>query len=230
VGLTSTAIRTALGTRSCSRPTRFAVISAEKKIDAGRVAAHPGQASDKTHLDRVDADAEDDRIVVVADFGCWCSRIANRRRYNTHAAANEVSHKRWYLIVPTIKPVVLHISGVRSGVYQSARVGGSGARCPLLPFSERTAIVLIESWMRPRQHCSRTGRKMIRWHLAKPLGFSYRVVPWRCLNNHFAVVLASDPWQRPTLFLRHSTARGFKTAHQPTRAIAFRGLASSKKI
>jgi hypothetical protein len=33
----------------------------DEKIDAGRIAAGPGEARDKTILDRVTADAEDDR-------------------------------------------------------------------------------------------------------------------------------------------------------------------------
>src|SRR3984893_1578689 len=38
----------------------------DEKIDAGRVAARPSEAGDKTHLDRVCTDAETIGIVVVA--------------------------------------------------------------------------------------------------------------------------------------------------------------------
>ena len=52
-GLTSTAMRTALGARSCSSRSRSASHLLVKKVDAGRVAARPGEAGDETKLDRV---------------------------------------------------------------------------------------------------------------------------------------------------------------------------------
>jgi hypothetical protein len=41
----------------------------DEKIDAGRVAAGPGEARDKTKLDRVIADTEDDRDRRCCSFG-----------------------------------------------------------------------------------------------------------------------------------------------------------------
>ena len=56
VGLTSTATRVAPGTSSRTSSSRFATNSALKKIDSCQVAARPGEAGDKTKLDRVFAD------------------------------------------------------------------------------------------------------------------------------------------------------------------------------
>jgi hypothetical protein len=47
----------------------LAVTSRSKKIDAGHVAAWPGEAGDKTKLDRVFGDAEDDRDRRRCGFG-----------------------------------------------------------------------------------------------------------------------------------------------------------------
>src|SRR5262245_30620832 len=56
-GLTSTAIRTALGTNSCKSASRFASYSLEK-IDPCQVSARSRKAGDQTKLDRVFADTK----------------------------------------------------------------------------------------------------------------------------------------------------------------------------
>ena len=80
----------------------------EEKIDAGRVAAGLGKTGDKTHLDRVCADAEDDRNCRGRSFGRKRSRIAAGRGDNGHVAADEIGHERWQSIVLALQPVVLH--------------------------------------------------------------------------------------------------------------------------
>ena len=80
----------------------------DEKIDAGRVAARPGKAGDKTQLDRVFADAEDDRDRRGRSFGRKRSRIAAGRGDNGDATADEVGHERRQAIVLALQPVVLH--------------------------------------------------------------------------------------------------------------------------
>src|SRR5215211_3860687 len=104
-GLTSTAIRTALGTSSCSSPSRFATTSLTKKLMP--VALPPGNAGDQTKPDRVFADAEDDRDRRGRSFGRKGSRVAPGRGDNGHATAHEVGHERWQAIVLALQPVVL---------------------------------------------------------------------------------------------------------------------------
>src|SRR5262249_6032650 len=64
-------------------------------VDAGGVAARPGKAGDKTKLDRVFSDAEDNRDRRGRSFGCLGSKVAGRRGDNGDAPAHEVSHERW---------------------------------------------------------------------------------------------------------------------------------------
>src|SRR4029079_1704302 len=78
-----------------------------KKIDAGRVAAWPGKASDQTQLDRVFADAEDDWDRGSRSFGRLASKVAARRGDNGDATADEVGHERRQAVVLAVQPVVL---------------------------------------------------------------------------------------------------------------------------
>src|SRR5262245_5917210 len=93
-GLTSTAIRAALGTRSCSNCSRFVSNSLAKKIDPRQISARPGEAGDKTELDRVFADTKDDRDRRGRSFGHLSSVITRGRGDNGHATTHEVSHER----------------------------------------------------------------------------------------------------------------------------------------
>jgi hypothetical protein len=85
----------------------LAVTSCAKKIDACRVAAGPGEAGDKTKLDRVFADAEDDRDRRGRSFGCKRGKVAGWRGDNGHATTHEVSHEFRKAIELALQPVVL---------------------------------------------------------------------------------------------------------------------------
>jgi len=70
-----------------------------EEIGTGRVAARPGEAGDKTKLDRVFADAEDDRDRRCCSFGhdrTW--RVAGCGD-NGHLSANQISQQRRQVIV-----------------------------------------------------------------------------------------------------------------------------------
>ena len=77
-----------------------------EKIDAGRVAARPGETGDKTQLDRVFADAEDDRDRRCCSFGRERGRVAGRGDHG-HPAADQISHQCRQAIVLALQPVVL---------------------------------------------------------------------------------------------------------------------------
>ena len=78
----------------------------DEKIDAGRVAARPREAGDKTKLDRVFADAEHDRDRRGRSFGRDRSAAAGRGDHG-HTTADQVSHQRRQAIVLALQPVVL---------------------------------------------------------------------------------------------------------------------------
>ena len=63
-------------------------------IDAGRVAARPREAGDKSKLDGVFADAEDDRDRRGRSFGGKRSSVAGWRGDNGHTTTHEVSQER----------------------------------------------------------------------------------------------------------------------------------------
>jgi hypothetical protein len=77
-----------------------------EKIDAGRVAARPGEAGDKTKLDRVFADAEDDRDRRCCSFGREHSGYAAKRSDHGNSSADQVGHQCRQAIVLTLQPVV----------------------------------------------------------------------------------------------------------------------------
>ena len=79
----------------------------DEKIDAGRVAAGPGEAGDKTKLDRVFGDTEDDRDRRCCSFGRERSGRAAGRGDHGHTAADQVSHQRRQAIGLALQPVVL---------------------------------------------------------------------------------------------------------------------------
>src|SRR5262245_14530960 len=78
-----------------------------KKIDARRVAARPGETGDQTKLDRVFADAEDDRDRHSRSFGRLGSKVAAGRGDNGDATADEVGHERRQTTVLAVQPMVL---------------------------------------------------------------------------------------------------------------------------
>ena len=78
-----------------------------EKIDAGRVAAGPGEAGDKTKLDRVFADAEDDRDRRGCSFGRERSGHAAGRGDHGHLSADQIGHQCRQAIVLALQPVVL---------------------------------------------------------------------------------------------------------------------------
>ena len=79
-----------------------------EKIDPRQVSARPGEAGDETELDRVFADAEDDRDRRGRSFGRKRSRVAGWRGDNGHATTHEFSHERRKAIELALQPVVLH--------------------------------------------------------------------------------------------------------------------------
>jgi hypothetical protein len=83
-----------------------------EKIDACRVASWPGKVSDKTKLDRVIADAEDDGDRGRCRFGGERSRRGSGRDDHRHSAANQIGSELWKPIVvalrrPDLDPNVL---------------------------------------------------------------------------------------------------------------------------
>ena len=79
-----------------------------EKIDPRQISARPGEARDQTELDRVFADAEDDRDRRGRSFGHLGSMVARWRGDNGHATTHEVSHERRKAIELALQPVVLH--------------------------------------------------------------------------------------------------------------------------
>ena len=108
LGLTSTAIRTALGTRSCSSPSRLAAISATKKLMP--VALPPGRArlATRPSLTGSSPTPKTIGIVVVAALAASAAGVAAGRGDNGHVAADEIGHERRQAIVLALQPVVLH--------------------------------------------------------------------------------------------------------------------------
>jgi hypothetical protein len=87
------AIRTALGTNSCRSASRLRSQLIREKIDPRQVSARPGEAGDKTELDRVFADAKDDRDGRGRSFGHLGRIVAGWRGDNGHATTHEVGHE-----------------------------------------------------------------------------------------------------------------------------------------
>ena len=79
----------------------------DEKIDARRVTTRTGKASDKIQLNRICADAENDRDRRGGRFGGERGGIAAGRRNDTHATADQVGHDRRQAIVFSPQPVVL---------------------------------------------------------------------------------------------------------------------------
>jgi hypothetical protein len=77
----------------------------DEKIDAGHVAAGPGETSDKTELDRVTADTEDDRDRRCRSFGRERRHVAGRGDYGD-LSANQIGQQRRQAIVLALQPVV----------------------------------------------------------------------------------------------------------------------------
>src|SRR5262245_34128252 len=102
-GLTSTAIRTALGTRSCSRPSRLATTSLKKKLMP--VALPPGPARLATRPNLTGSSAMPKTIGIVAVAACLGTRDGGRGNHG-HATADKVGHERRKAIVLTLQPMV----------------------------------------------------------------------------------------------------------------------------
>ena len=78
----------------------------DEEIDAGCVAARPSEAGDKTKLDRVIADAEDDRDRRCCSFGCERGHVTDRGD-DGHLSADQVAHQCRQAIILALQPVVL---------------------------------------------------------------------------------------------------------------------------
>ena len=77
-----------------------------EKINASRVAARPSEAGDKIELDRVFADAEDDRDRRGRSFGRERECGAGRGDH-CHLSADQIAQQYCQVIVLTLQPVVL---------------------------------------------------------------------------------------------------------------------------
>jgi hypothetical protein len=78
-----------------------------EKIDAGYVAAGPGKARDKTLLDWIIADTEDDWDRRCRSFGRERRHIAGRGDYGD-LSANQIGHQCRQAVVLALQPVVLN--------------------------------------------------------------------------------------------------------------------------
>jgi hypothetical protein len=64
-----------------------------QKIDAGHIAAGPGEAGYKTKPDRVNANAKDDRNRRGCSFCRQCGRVTYRG-HHSDLSANQIGHQR----------------------------------------------------------------------------------------------------------------------------------------
>jgi hypothetical protein len=78
-----------------------------EKIDAGRVAAGPGEVGDKTKPDRVLRDTEDDWDRRCCSFGREHSGRAAGRGNHGHLSLDQIGHQRRQAIVVALQSVVL---------------------------------------------------------------------------------------------------------------------------
>jgi hypothetical protein len=74
----------------------------EEIIDAGRVAARPGKAGNKTKFHRVFADAEDDRNRICRSFSRERSGRGVGRSDHGDTAADQISHQRRKKVVSAV--------------------------------------------------------------------------------------------------------------------------------
>src|SRR5262249_49937544 len=87
-----------------------------EKIDAGRVAARSGEAGDKTELDRVVADAEDDRDRRRCRSGGEYRRRGTGRDDYRDPATDQIGRQLWKLIVAAFRRADLDGSGLSQNV------------------------------------------------------------------------------------------------------------------
>jgi len=99
-----------------------------KKIDAGRIAARPGEAGDHAVPHRIFADAEGDRDGRGGGLGRKRGGVTGGSD-NSHPAAGEVGHERRQSSVQAAKPVVLDshvlaldVAGFAQGFVERGRV------------------------------------------------------------------------------------------------------------
>jgi hypothetical protein len=78
----------------------------DEKIGARCVATRPGETGDKTKLDRVLPDGEDDRHRRSCSFGSNRGHGAGRRD-DCHLSADQISQQSWQTIVLALQPMVL---------------------------------------------------------------------------------------------------------------------------
>ena len=80
-----------------------------EKVDPSRVSARPGEALDKTELDRVGAAAEHDWDVAVAAcrFHPKSNEFAASGNNHGHSTADHVCHHRRKAVISALQPVIL---------------------------------------------------------------------------------------------------------------------------
>src|SRR6516165_7284658 len=106
-GLTSTAIRTALGTNSCRSASRFAAKSFAKKLIPVRFP--PGRARLATRPSLTGSSPTPKTTGICGrSFGCKRSKVAGWRGDNGDATTHQVSHEHRKAIELPIQPMVLH--------------------------------------------------------------------------------------------------------------------------
>jgi hypothetical protein len=79
-----------------------------EEVDAGHVAARPGEAGDKTKLDRVEGDAEDNRNRRCCSLRRERRHVA-RRSDDRDLSANEIGQQSWEPVVLALQPVVFDL-------------------------------------------------------------------------------------------------------------------------
>src|SRR5215467_9841734 len=92
-GLTSTPRCVDVGNSSCKSPSRLATQLVAHGVDTGDVAARSAEALDKAKLNRVQAEAEDDRNRRGCGFGRERRGRAARCGDDSHPAADEIGHQ-----------------------------------------------------------------------------------------------------------------------------------------
>ena len=89
-------------------PQPFGYNFSDEDIDAGCVASRPSKASNKTQLDWVFTDGEDDGDRGSRSFGRNRNSGVAGRGDDGHAATYEVSYKRRQAFVLAVEPMIFH--------------------------------------------------------------------------------------------------------------------------
>src|SRR5262249_6108095 len=95
------------GHQLTQEPQPFSKSLTDKEVDPGRVAAGPGKAGDKTELDRVLIDAEDDRNRLGGSLGRERRVRVSRRRDRAHLTLDEIGRQFRNPVIAAFRPTIL---------------------------------------------------------------------------------------------------------------------------